>query len=150
MGQIFISKMAFEYQSEKWISDGFLQEPYQVSRDNNTLTKLQIILQSETSLMKTLSGFQGNRPSKSILPNMGIFTSGSAVISAQEKMNDIKELHRKVNALDMEVFKWIKRAAELSPYQPKCICAAKTVVDLRNKEKATRFIVTCHIYPQNS
>jgi len=133
MGQLFISKMAFEYQSGKWISDGFLQEPYQVSLDNNTLTKLQIILQSETLINDLESGFQGNRPSKSILPNMGIFTSGSAVISAQEKMNDIKELHRKVNALDMEVFA-IKRAAELSPYQPKCICA-KTVVDLGNKEK---------------
>lgn len=133
IGQLFISKMAFEYQSGKWISDGFLQEPYQVSLDNKTLTKLQIILQSETLISDLESGFQGNRPSKSVLPNMGIFTSGSAVISAQEKMDDIKDLHRKVNALDMEVFA-IKRAAELSPYQPKCICA-KTVVDLGNKEK---------------
>jgi len=133
MGQLFISKMAFEYQSGKWISDGFLQEPYQSSLDNNMHTKLQSILQSETLISDLESGFQGNRPIKSISPSMGIFTSGSAVISTQEKMDDIKYIHRKVNALDMEVFA-IKRAAELSPYRPKCICA-KTVVDLGDKEK---------------
>ncbi|WP_323879095.1 5'-methylthioadenosine/S-adenosylhomocysteine nucleosidase family protein [Aeromonas caviae] len=133
MGQLLISKMAFEYQSGKWISDGFLQEPYQASPDNTTLMMLQTLLQSESLISELESGFQGTRPSASIVPDMGIFTSGSAVISAQEKMDNIKEFHRKVNALDMEVFATM-RAAELSPYQPKCICA-KTVVDLGDEDK---------------
>ena len=48
-------------------------------------------------------------------------------------MKHIIEIHRKVNALDMEVFA-VQRAAELSPHKPPCICA-KTIVDLGDSKK---------------
>ena len=66
-------------------------------------------------------------------PEVGIFTSGSAVIADQKLMKQITEIHRKVGALDMEVFA-VQRAAELSPHKPPCICA-KTVVDLGDNKK---------------
>ncbi|MCH7374461.1 hypothetical protein MM182_03470 [Aeromonas sp. MR19] len=133
MGQLFISKMAYEYQSGKRTSDKFLHEQYQVTTDNITLMKLQSLLQSDDILTDLEDGFRGTRPSEPHQPEIGIFTSGSAVIANQQVMDEIQELHRKVNALDMEVFA-IKRSAELSPYNPPCICA-KTVVDLGNAEK---------------
>lgn len=133
MGQLFVSSMAYEYQSGKWSSDGFLNEPYQVPTDHVTLTNLKSLTNTNGLIAKLEEGFSGTRPTESQKPDVGIFTSGSAVIADREYMAKIESIHRKVNGLDMEVF-GIQRAAELSPLKPPCVCA-KTVVDLGDKEK---------------
>lgn len=134
MGQLLISSMAYEYQSGKWSSDGFRQEPYQVPTDHFTLTKLKALANSENFISILEEGFQGVRPREAHKPEAGVFTSGSAVIADIRLIEQIETIHRKVNALDMEVFA-IHRAAELSPRRPPCICA-KTVVDLCNHTKS--------------
>jgi nucleoside phosphorylase len=133
LGQLFVSSMAYEYQSGKWASDGFKQEPYQVQTDHSTLTKLKVLLGSAGLIVQLEDGFNGVRPSIAQPPKTGIFTSGSAVIADKIYLSQIETIHRKVNALDMEVFA-IHRAAELSPHTPSCICA-KTVVDLCDSTK---------------
>lgn len=134
LGQLFVSSMAYEYQSGKWASDGFQQEPYQATTDNETLTDLDVLTNEEQLLPELESGYKGKLPPETNLPAMGIFTSGSAVIADKAYMDQISKVHRKVNALDMEVFA-VQRAAELATKKPRCICA-KTVVDMGNKEKA--------------
>lgn len=67
------------------------------------------------------------------IPKDRNFCNGSAVIADKIYLKQIELIHRKVNALDMEVFA-IHRAAELSPHTPACICA-KTVVDLCDSNK---------------
>lgn len=133
LGQLFVSSMAYEYQSGKWTSDGFKQEPYQVPTEPIALTNLQVLLESENLIEDLETGFRGTRPTQAHKPLTGIFTSGSAVIADENLLKQIESIHRKVNALDMEVFA-LKRAAELSPYKPTCICA-KTVVDVCDEEK---------------
>lgn len=134
MGQLFFSSMAYEYQSGKWAADGFRHEPYQAHTDHVTLTKLKTLAGMDDIISELESNFRGKRPDTARQPEAGIFTSGSAVIANQELMNQIQIIHRKVNALDMEVFS-IHRAAELSPHKPSCICA-KTVVDLGDTDKS--------------
>lgn len=134
LGQLFISGMAYEYQAGKWARDGFLQEPYQVPTDHVTLTNLRSFLGGEGLIEELESGYAGERPKVASKPEVGIFTSGSAVIANEENMRRIEGFHRRVNCLDMEVF-GIQRAAELSPLRPPCICA-KTVVDLGGVNKA--------------
>lgn len=136
MGQLFVSSMAYEYQSGKWVSDGFMQEPYQVPTDHVTLSNLRSLTNSNDLISKLEEGFSGTRPSEAHKPEVGIFTSGSAVIADDKYMSQIELVHRKVNALDMEVF-GVQRAAELSPLKPPCICA-KTVVDLGDKKKGDK------------
>ena len=133
LGQLFVSSMAYEYQSGKWASDGFLQEPYQVPTHHATLTKLKFLLENTGLISQLEEGFNGDRPPRAHPPKTGIFTSGSAVIADKIYLKQIELIHRKVNALDMEVFA-IHRAAELSPHTPACICA-KTVVDLCDSNK---------------
>jgi nucleoside phosphorylase len=133
IGQLFVSSMAYEYQSGKWASDGFRQEPYQVHTDNATLTDLNILTSAKGLIAELEQGFSGTFPLESRRPTVGIFTSGSAVIADGEYIKQIEVIHRKVNALDMEVFA-ILRAAELSSKKPRCVCA-KTVVDLCNEDK---------------
>lgn len=132
LGQLVISNMAYEYQSGKWSTDGFKQEPYQVSTNQGTLARLNLLI--DDNLLSELElGFRGSRPNSTNSPKIGIFTSGSAVIADQKRLEEISSIHRKVSALDMEVFA-IQRAAELSLAKPPCICA-KTVVDLCDQEK---------------
>ena len=133
LGQLIVSSMAYEYQSGKWVKDGFQQEPYQVQPDNITLTDLDVMTNGDQLLAELENGFSGTFPSSSQKPTMGIFTSGSAVIADKKFMKQISAVHRKVNALDMEVFA-IHRAAELSPKQTHCVCA-KTVVDMGDSNK---------------
>ncbi|MET3115836.1 nucleoside phosphorylase [Undibacterium sp. GrIS 1.8] len=134
MGQLFISSMAYEYQSGKWTDDRFSQEPYQVPTDHTTLTKLKELIDSDDLVSELEEGFgTATRPNTVPKPEAGIFTSGSAVIASEDFLSKIEAIHRKVNALDMEIFS-IHRAAELSPYSPSCICA-KTVVDLCGEAK---------------
>lgn len=133
IGQLFVSKMAYEYQSGKWASDGFQEEPYQAKTDSVTITDLGVLTDENGLLSQLQEGFPGDLPPESKLPKMGIFTSGSAVIADEKYMNQISLIHRKVNALDMEVYA-ILRAAELASKKPRCVCA-KTVVDLGNKDK---------------
>lgn len=133
MGQLFVSAMAYEYQSGKWVSDGFLHEPYQVPTDHVTLTELRRLVNDPALLTQLEVDFKGTRPSAQTQPEVGVFTSGSAVIAEKAIMTQVEKIHRKVNALDMEVF-GIHRAADLAPHKPVCICA-KTVVDLGDKAK---------------
>lgn len=133
LGQLFVCSMAYEYQSGKWSGDGFKQEPYQCATDHLALTKLRALI-SQPSLIGELEvGFTGVRPSCVAPPEVGVFTSGSAVIADKSHLNHIEQIHRKVSALDMEVFA-LHRAAELSCAKPACI-SAKTVVDLCDSEK---------------
>ena len=133
LGQLLVSSMAYEYQSGKWASDGFKQEPYQVTTNHITLTHLKSLANENGLTAKLEAGFTGVRPSEANRPEVSIFTSGSAAIANSELMKQIQTIHRKVGGLDMEVF-GIQRAAELSPLNPACICA-KTVVDLGDYKK---------------
>ncbi len=133
LGQLLVSKMVYEYQSGKWSSDGFQNDPYQVPTDPNFVTYIDGLLDDDGLLEELEKGFRGDRPTKFTGPAVGIFTSGSAVIANQQYLDQIGSFHRKVNGLDMEIFA-IQRAAELSLIKPKCLCA-KTVVDLCNEEK---------------
>ena len=133
LGQLLISSMSYEYQSGKWSSDGFLQEPYQVSTDHLTLVWLRALAASNQLLSSLVAGFTGDKPDIQTPPEVCIFTSGSAVIASDNYLQQVASIHRKVTALDMEVYS-IQRAAELSTCAPVCICA-KTVVDLCNSEK---------------
>lgn len=128
LGQLLISSMSYEYQSGKWSTDGFLHEPYQVSTDHVTLVRLRALAASDQLISSLEVGFTGDRPEVTSSPEICIFTSGSAVIASETYLQQVEQVHRKVTALDMEVYA-IQRAAELSTSMPPCICA-KTVVDL--------------------
>ncbi len=136
LGQLFVSSMVYEYQSGKWASDGFQNEPYQVATDHVTLVKLRSLISKGNLLSELESGFNGCRPEVTVQPEIGIFTSGSAVVADSKLMDQIKHVHRKVNALDMELFA-VQRAAEVSTFKPVCICA-KTVVDLCDENKSDK------------
>lgn len=136
LGQLVVSEMAYEYQSGKWSADGFKQEPYQVSTEINLLANLKEMIDQGQLLEDLEGGFRGERPNSQNSPIVGIFTSGSAVIADAKHLSDIEQIHRKVHALDMEIYA-VHKAASLSIGAPGVICA-KTVVDLCDKRKSDK------------
>ena len=136
LGQLVVSEMAYEYQSGKWSADGFKQEPYQVTTEINLLAYLKAMVDGGGILEELEGGFRGDRPSSQNSPIVGIFTSGSAVIADAKHLSNIEQIHRKVHALDMEIYA-VHKAASLSVNAPSVICA-KTVVDLCDKRKSDK------------
>ncbi len=128
LGQLLVSELAYEYQSGKWTSDGFSQEPYQVPISQNLRNILRDLL-GQSNLLETLeTGWHSKRPSEMSAPTFATFTSGSAVIASEQYMAQVSQFHRRVAGLDMEVY-GLHRAAHLAQSEPDVICA-KTVVDL--------------------
>jgi len=136
LGQLLISELAYEYQSGKWTSDGFSQEPYQIPISESVRCLLRDLVDDGSLISRLEAGWTSIRPSESFPPKLATFTSGSAVIASEEFMKQVSSHHRRVSGLDMEVYS-LHRAAHLAKFPPEVICA-KTVVDLAGSGKDDR------------
>jgi Nucleoside phosphorylase len=136
MGQLLVANLAYEYQSGKWTSDGFSQEPYQVPISENLRTALKGLLADDELLVGLEEGWRKFRPTDMVPPDLAAFTSGSAVIADEKYLQQVATHHRRVAGLDMETYA-VMRAAHLARSKPEMLCA-KVVVDLANAEKDDR------------
>ncbi|UHS55501.1 response regulator receiver protein [Agrobacterium vaccinii] len=134
MGQLLVTDVCFEYQSGKWLGDIHKAEPYQVSITQGTRNILEKLLEDRKLINSLEAGFSGSsRPAKLVEPSFAVFTSGSAVIASAKRLKSVEEQHRKVNAIDMEIFGF-HRAVELSGQNVHSF-SAKTVVDKADEAK---------------
>lgn len=136
LGALIIADPCWEYQAGKWADSGFKIEPYDVTLSPTVRTTLnQLIAKDEKG-----SGYKSDLLEDSIrFEPMFIapMSTGSAVITSSERMNEIGAQHRKMAGLDMEMYGFYK-AAELSARSP-IFFGAKTVVDLANSAKGDTY-----------
>ncbi|MBY5571472.1 response regulator receiver protein [Rhizobium leguminosarum] len=134
LGQLLVTDLCWEYQSGKWLGDIMEAEPYQVTVDQNTRGTLAKLVE-EPNLLKTLEKeYAGEaRPSIKSNPKMAIFSSGSAVIASEKRLDAVKQQHRKIQGIDMEIYGF-HRAAELSVNKTN-VFSCKVVVDKANESK---------------
>lgn len=134
LGQLLVTDYCWEYQSGKWLEDAFEAEPYQVSIPQDTRLAISQLLDDPTLLRSLEEGYTGShRPAQVTMPKLAVFTSGSAVIASEERLDSVKQQHRRVAGLDMEVFGF-HRAAEMSGLKLHAF-SAKVVVDKANESK---------------
>jgi adenosylhomocysteine nucleosidase len=134
LGQLLVTDVVWEYQSGKWFDEMFEAEPYQVSIPQHTRLALSKILDHSELLSRLERSFVGNlRPGKLSVPKLAMFTTGSAVIASERRLAAVKQQHRKVAGLDMELFGF-HRAIELSGQSVHAF-SAKVVVDKANEAK---------------
>lgn len=133
LGQLLVSELAYEYQSGKWTTDGFSQEPYQVPVPEDVRVLALELLDDPKLLSRLEYGWNSDRPSKMSNPKSAVFTSGSAVIASEALIAQVAAYHRRVSGLDMEVYA-LHRAGHIARCRPDFICA-KTVVDLGGETK---------------
>lgn len=106
MGQLLFTDFCWEYQSGKWIADGFQSNPYQSSISEKLKVDISFYLNSNPEILRN---FEENitdldRPSNASKPKVAIFSSGSAVVASTAQMEKIKVQHGKVKGIDMEIF----------------------------------------------
>ncbi|WP_299984733.1 hypothetical protein [uncultured Ruegeria sp.] len=135
MGQLLVTDFCWEYQSGKWIAEGFQSDPYQEGISEPLKADLSILLKSRTNLVKDLEDdlHDLERPSKLAKPTMAIFASGSAVVASKEQMKKIKSQHRKVKGIDMEIFAFHRAMNLCEDRIPHFSC--KVVVDKADEQK---------------
>ncbi len=133
LGTVIVSDPCWEHQAGKWKGDHFELAHYQEPLKNDVRTCIAHVIKKDP----TLSGVRYDlRDLKVAVDNAALLApsvSGSAVISSGEMATSIAEQHRKMAALDMEVF-GVYRAASLYP-SPVRFFAAKTVVDFADEKK---------------
>jgi adenosylhomocysteine nucleosidase len=135
LGQLLVTDIVWEYQSGKWLDEMFESEPYQVSIPQNTRLALSQLLDRDNLMSQLEGSFSGKvRPSKISTPKLAPFTTGSAVIASDRRLDAVKLQHRKVAGLDMELYGF-HRAVELSS-QLVHAYSAKVVVDKANEAKS--------------
>lgn len=136
LGQLIVPTPAWEYQAGKWSTDGFMIAPDQVHLRPPTRVILAQLIEKPgliVGLEKAIT-ITGDRPSKVVSPALAPGVTGSAVIAAKERLDQIEKQHRKVAALDMETYGVYKAAHEASHFVDHFF-AAKVVVDLADSEK---------------
>lgn len=133
LGTLLVSDPSWEHQSGKWKGEDFKLSHYQEPLQNNVRTILSQLIGEEpdcASLRVGLSELNTDyKTVAAIMPTV----SGSAVIASKAKADEIREQHRKVGGLDMEIY-GLYRAAALHAESVSCF-AAKSVVDLANEAK---------------
>lgn len=133
LGTILVSDPTWEHQSGKWKGDEFKLSHYQEPLQNNVRTILSQIIAEEPSCVSLRNGLIGLNGAMEAAAAIMPTVSGSAVIASNAKAGEIREQHRKVGGLDMEVY-GLYRAAALHAENVSCF-AAKAVVDLANEAK---------------
>lgn len=135
LGQLLIADLCWEYQSGKWLDDMFLAEPYQTKIPNSTRLFIRKALEDGKLLNRLEEDFAGStRPTNRVSPTLAIFATGSAVIASEERLKHVKDQHRRVSGLDMEIY-GLYEAIEMSGVDCDYF-AAKVVVDRANNSKS--------------
>lgn len=140
LGQLVVASNSWEYQAGKWTEDGFEIAPYSVPLRSETRVRIEMLLRDTDALSNLELGlpFEMTRPSNRRLPKMAPFATGSAVIADEKYLKHISPQHRKLAAIDMEVF-GVYYCCHESDFYVEHFFAAKCVVDLANKDKSDGF-----------
>jgi len=130
---IIVGNVCWEYQTGKWKDGVFKQEPYQVKISSDLETDLRQSISSKVILDEIRSGlFDSKLKTMKIL--VAPLSSGSAVISDNQMMDEIGNQHRKMAGLEMEMYS-LYEAASQSLCKPKFF-GAKAVVDMGDTHKS--------------
>jgi len=132
LGQLVVSDPSWEHQAGKWDGDSFRYEAYQEHLENGLRTRLSQLVESEGDfhdLTRGLLALPRLEKAAVIAPS----GSGSAVIASKEHIDKIALQHRKLAAIDMEVY-GVHRAVALFGSEVHCF-AAKVVTDMADEEK---------------
>lgn len=133
LGTVIVSDPCWEHQAGKWKGDHFELAHYQEPLKNDVRTCIAHVIKRDPTLSGVRYDLRDLKAATDEAALLAPSVSGSAVIASGELASSIAEQHRKMAALDMEVF-GVYRAAALYP-SPVKFFAAKTVVDFADEKK---------------
>jgi nucleoside phosphorylase len=108
---LIIGDLCWEYQTGKFKDNKFIQEPYQVPVDSRIKVELEQLCEDAYFLDRIKKGlFETELKNSKII--LGPISSGSAVIADADKMAEIGLQHRKMAALEMEMYSFYEAARQ--------------------------------------
>ncbi|WDG10300.1 hypothetical protein PUN50_23285 [Vibrio campbellii] len=140
LGDIIVANPSWEWQTGKWKGDNFAIEPYQISINQKMVGRFEQML--ESSILDDLwKETEHNRPESKPTCHFGPMVSGSSVISNSDKIAELKEQHRKLIGIEMEIF-GVYAACTQSNVNPDFI-GFKSVCDFGNEQKGDSYHSYC-------
>lgn len=139
-GDLIIINHSWEWQTGKWKGQKFDIEPYQIAAEQKIVkTAKELCERSELDIIwKDTSKKRPDNPPKA---HIGAAVSGSSVIANGEMMSQLKQQHRKLLGLEMEVF-GVYSACVNSTIKP-LFLGYKSVCDFGTEEKGDSFHEFC-------
>lgn len=136
LGHLIVASPAWEYQAGKWSENDFEIGAIQVSMRPSTRALIDQTIGGEGFLQRIENNMprQIDRPKKAVKAKLAPFVTGSAVVADKERLSHIEKQHRKIAALDMEVYGLYFSAYEaVDPVEH--FFAVKCVVDFADDAK---------------
>jgi nucleoside phosphorylase len=134
MLDVIICTMAWEYQAGKYQSGVFIQEPYQVSVPPEQQNEISQFVEDPKLKNIICDGLTMHEHVNDMTIKLGPIASGSLVVADSKKMGEIKEGHRKLLGLEMEI-NALYEAANQTSCKPKYL-AIKTATDFGDTDKS--------------
>lgn len=134
MLDVLICSHAWDYQTGKYVNGKFLQEPYQIPLPNEQQTLVSQFIERANLKSNIIQSFEHIDDAVKMTVRSGPIASGSSVVADADKMEEIKEQHRKMLGLEMEIMAMYEAAAQ-AECQPKCL-AIKTATDFGDINKS--------------
>jgi nucleoside phosphorylase len=138
IGDILISDICWDYGSGKWeeIDNNkfFRPSPYQLTLSEDLRTIITQYKSNRTVLDDIRNSF--NIPRNEVLDlHIGPFASGSAVISSESLVAEIRDQHRKLIGFDMEIYGVFCAANSFNDNMKPKVIAIKSVSDFGTSDK---------------
>lgn len=131
---VIVSTVAWEYQTGKYQNGQFLQEPYQTSLSPEQLTNVSQFIDKPGLRDTICEGLKAHSLLNELSILAGPVASGSLVVADADKMSEIKDSHRKLLGLEMEISAFYETAIQAS-CKPQYL-AIKTATDFGDITKS--------------
>jgi nucleoside phosphorylase len=139
LGDILAADPVWDWGSGKRSREGdsgeFLAAPHQVSLHSSLRGKLVAMSQEAATLDDIRRRWQARPPQTALSMYVGPVASGSAVLADQKMVELIKQQHRKIIGIDMEIY-GVLAAADEAPIPIPRAFALKSVCDFADDEKS--------------
>lgn len=138
IGDVIVSDPSWDSGDGKYVVENdelkFKQSPLQIRLNKLIEQKTNLIKINKKLLSDLYKECSLTKPEQGFSIHIGPVASGSAVIAASSKVSSLKEQHRKILGLDMEIYGFMYAAENTNGKKPLSV-GIKGVSDLANEDK---------------
>jgi nucleoside phosphorylase len=142
VGDILVADPVWDWGSGKRFVEGgspvFAAAPHQLALNSFVRGKVSALARDHEVLNEIRERWQGHRPNTVLSMHIGPVASGAAVLADGSITETIKDQHRKLMGIDMEIYGVFGAADEALAPIPKAF-ALKSVCDFADEQKADGF-----------
>lgn len=138
IGDVIFANVVWDWQSGKFtVENGesrFLIEPHQIQLPSYVTARMMELKNQESLFAEIHKKWPGEKPNTPLHLKIGPIASGSSVVANDDRVGQVKEQHRKLAGIDMEIYV-VYAAVFYGPYPRPTVFALKGVSDYGTAEK---------------